>query len=127
MSEDLDLAKDVIGRLGRASHFLSDAERKDELGIGCEVAKETLLRGAQHLVASSGRRPMLTSKSCDGTPITVAHRETRHQPKGQKVKTTGRQCVEFLVQNQFLRCDVGGLRWLTYQGHHRRIDTIVAG
>ena len=110
MSADLDLARDVIGRLGRASQFLSDPERLDELQLGCEVAKETLLRGAQHLVAPSGRRPMMTSKRCDGTPIIVVHREIRRQPGGQQVRSQGRQCVEFLVQNQFLRCDMNGVQ-----------------
>ena len=67
--------------------------------------------GAQAFVSSAGQRPMLSSKSCDGTPITVVHRQTRHQPTGKAVRSQGKQCVEFLVQNQFLRCDMGPDGW----------------
>ena len=113
MSAELDLAREVIGRLGRASGFLDRDESRTELKLGCEVAKETLSRGVQSLVEPAGQRPMLTSKSCDGTPITIVHRETRYQPSGRAVRSEGNQCVEFLVQNQFVRCQLGPNDWHT--------------
>ena len=78
-----------------------------ELWKGCEVGKGMLLRGARQLVQEAHHRPMLTSKSCDGTPITVTRRESHTQPSGKKVKTQGKQCHEFLVGNQFLRLPDG--------------------
>ena len=107
MAADGGVAQEVIMRMGKASVFLTDNERRFEIGVACEVAKDTLLRSARQLVDGAGGRPVLTSKSCDGTPITVTHRSVFEQPGGKKIRTTGRQCMEFLVQNQFLRTDMG--------------------
>ena len=81
----------------------------------CEAAKETLLRGARAFVEEAGHRPMMTSKSCDGTPITVSHRSARKQPgaAGKAVRSAGRSCEEFLVQHQFLRARLGADCWTT--------------
>ena len=87
---------------------MTDNERQIEAPLACEVVKETLLRATQGLVEEAGGRPLLTSKSCDGTPITVAHRRVYHQPGGQNVRRTGRDCHEFLVANQFVRAELGG-------------------
>ena len=103
MSGSADIAQEVIGRLGQTSKSLTDPERKLELALGCEAAKETLLRSARDLVAQAGGKPMLASKSCDGTPIMTMHRVAHQQPHGKKIRTAGRQCSEFLVANQFLR------------------------
>ena len=92
MSSGQDLAREVIGRLSRAAGFLNDNERHYDLPIACEAAKETLLRGATRLVAESANRPMLASKSADGTPITVVHRMNITQPGGQKVHSSGKEC-----------------------------------
>ena len=108
MTESLELARDVVGRIGRASGFLSDHEWKSEMPLACEVANATLLSGAQALVREAAGRPMVTSKSCDGTPITVTHRATHVQPNGKKVKVSGRKGQEFLVCNQFVRTQMGG-------------------
>ena len=114
MSEEAAIAHEVMGRLGQTSKALTDSERKTELALGCEVAKETLLRGARALVERAGGRPILTSKSCDGTPLTTVHRSTHQQPQGKKIRSSGRQSSEFLVQNQFLRTRVsGGECWAT--------------
>ena len=108
MAEDLQIAIDVLGSLGRASVVMSENERRRDMPAACEVAKETLLRGAQALVAEAGGRPMLSTKSCDGTPITVTHRSSHSQPSGKRVRVSGRQCQEFLVCNQFVRTNLGG-------------------
>ena len=102
-----DSASEVIGRMGRASGFLDDNDRLQTLPKACEVSKEVLLRGAKRLVADSGGRPMVTSKSADGTPITVVHRNTYQLPQGKQVRKSGHACKEFLVQNQFLRVNMG--------------------
>ena len=108
MTQLEEVAYEVLNRLGRGSTFMSDYERKTEAPLACEVVKETLLRAARDLIEDAGGRPVLTSKSCDGTPITVAHRSTLVQPGGKRVKRSGRQGQEFLVANQFLRLDMGG-------------------
>ena len=98
-----EAAEDTIARLGHASGFLSSNAMRDDLSLGCECAKETLLRAAKDLVQEAGGRPMVTSKSCDGTPLTVVHNKTYTQPSGKKVKVSGRACQDFLVCNQFIR------------------------
>ena len=108
MTEFSDLARDVLQRLGRGSTFMNDQERKVEGPLACEVVKETLLRGAQALVEEAAGRPVLSSKSCDDTPITVAHRTAHQQPGGDKVRKTAKQGREFLVASQFVRAKLGG-------------------
>ena len=103
---------DCVQRLGKASGVLTVQETR-ELASVCEVAKETLLRGAQGLVEEASGRPILTSKSCDGTPLSVVHRSSRKLQSGRSVRTTGRQGQEFLLQNQFLRVDMGAQGWQT--------------
>ena len=52
---------------------------------------------------------MLTTKSCDGTPMNVAKRVAKVLPSKKKCLSSGRESHEFLVQNQFLRrLDVDG-------------------
>ena len=46
--------EELIRRLGWASGFLTDHERKYQIGLGCECAKEVLLRGAHDLVKAAG-------------------------------------------------------------------------
>ena len=104
---DISIAHEVLGRLGKASHFMDRDESKTAVPQACEVIKETLRRGAQGLIADAAGRPILTSKSCDGTPITVTHHKTYNQPGGKRVKKVGKQGVEFLVANQFVRSDIG--------------------
>ena len=50
-----------------------------------EAGKEVLKDVALQLVARAGGSPMLTSKSADGTPITVVVRTEHSLPSGQKV------------------------------------------
>ena len=95
---------DALRRCGQASGKLNDDQKK-ELGAVCEVVKEALVRRAQSLVSSCLGLPMLSSKSCDGTPLRVAYRTKVAAPalirKGVEIR--GRQGVEVLVANQFLR------------------------
>ena len=107
-SEGSESAHEVVSRLGRASTFMGDHHRQVEMPLGCEVVKETLLRSVQALIDEAGGRPLLTSKSCDGTPLTVTHRTTHTLPNGKRIKKTGKMCQEFLVTSQFVRADMGG-------------------
>ena len=108
MAERSESAREVLQRLGKASAFLNDAERQYDAPVACEVFKETLLRGTRALIGDAAGRPLLTSKSCDGTPLTVAHRSVHQLPGGRKVRKTAKQGCEFLVANQFVRADLGG-------------------
>ena len=94
---------DQIKLLGHASGFLSRDDLK-ALDIGCEVTKEVLRRRVVDLVEDAAGLPILSSKSCDGTPMNVAHWSSRHLPSGKKIRTRGREGREFLVSNQFMRC-----------------------
>ena len=91
-SSSLELTKDVLGRLGLASGTMDEKERKIELHLACEVSKATLLSGAEALVREAAGRPIVTIKSCDGTPITTTHRSLYVQPSGKRVRMSGRQC-----------------------------------
>ena len=79
-------------------------EELRELDIGCEATKRVLLQKAQDLVAGAHGMPVLTSKSCDGTPMNVKpDSRLRLGTTGKQVSTKGRKGEEFLVSNQFLR------------------------
>ena len=95
-------AADLIRHFGFASQNLSRDDLHD-LGAACEAAKEVLRRKAQRLVESSSPLPVLSSTSCDGTPINIAFQESARLPSGKKVHVQGRRSMEFLVANQFLR------------------------
>ena len=97
-----------LRQLSLPSYFMDDNVRKYEMPVACEAVKEALFRGAQALVEEAGGRPMVTSKSCDGTPITVSHRTYHTQPGGKRIQRKMKSCHEFLVSNQFLRVDMGG-------------------
>ena len=51
----------------------------------------------------SAGMPLLSSKSCDGTPVNVKQRTRHTLPTGLKVLGYGRAGHEFLVKMQFLR------------------------
>ena len=118
MSAGLDLspsAQTAIGtleELGRAAGMLSKTD-STQVAVYCEAAKETLLGRARSLVASSAGLPVLSSKSCDGTPIRVQHHASLSLPSGKKSKTVGKRGVEILVSNEFLRFQDPSDGWKT--------------
>ena len=82
---------DKIRQLGLASGVLSRDDVRD-LEIGCEATKKVLLSKAQALVAGAHGMPVLTSKSCDGTPLNVTHESrVRLGTTGKQVTTKGRK------------------------------------
>ena len=99
--ESLDVAK-AIESLAKASGALTVAETR-QMHRACEVGKAVLQSGAAQLVARAAGFPMLSSKSADGTPITVVTRTEHTLPSGQKVKRSGRECEEYLVKKRAQR------------------------
>ena len=108
-------ANDAIGtlqELGRASGMLSKTD-STQVALYCEASKEVLLGRAQAMVASSAGLPVLSSKSCDGTPIRVQHHASLKLPSGKKAKTIGKRGVEILVSNEFIRFQDPSEGWKT--------------
>ena len=98
--------------LSKPSASLLPASRS-EVSVACEAARRTLRSAAQELVDDAAGLPILTSKSCDGTPMRVAWQASRALPSGKKLRTAGRCGVEFLVSNQFLKAQLPGDGWTT--------------
>ena len=71
-----------------------------------EIGKHVMIAGCQEFISSDGsHKPMLTSKSADGTPVTatVSFRYKRLQVLGTSFRRSGRECKEFLLKNQYIR------------------------
>ena len=88
-------------------------DQRWESDVACEAAKRVFLEGVRGLVEDAQGFPVLTSKSCDGTPMSLVHRSKRSLPSGSAVKTSGRQGTEWLVKNQFVRTRTPAGDWLT--------------
>eukprot|EP00974_Lingulodinium_polyedra_P068806 6663290-Lingulodinium_polyedra.AAC.1 len=79
------------------------------LEIGCEAAKEVLKGALSDLVKEARGAPILTSKSCDGTPVQGRKVHASSQlPSGSRVKTSSKHTLEVLVKNQFARAVLPG-------------------
>ena len=100
-------AAERILRLAQPS-ACADPVQANEAAIMCEAAKEVMQREAAQLVQDAAGLPILSSKSCDGTPLVVVHRSLRFLPSGRAVRSQGKQGREFLVSNQFLRMFLPG-------------------
>eukprot|EP00974_Lingulodinium_polyedra_P007237 687343-Lingulodinium_polyedra.AAC.1 len=73
------------------------------LSLACEAAKEVLRGDFGAFVRSHSEMPIMTSKSCDGTPMNTKHRTRATLPSGAVVRRSGRASHEFLVKLQFGR------------------------
>jgi len=103
LSPSADLAVCQIEELGKASGMLSKTQSPKVAAV-CEAAKEMLLWKAKKLVADSLGLPLLSSKSCDGTPLRMKNYSSRTLlPEMKKQKYHGSRGVEVLVSNEFLR------------------------
>ena len=91
----------LLSSLGKASTFV--ASGGSEVGAACEAAKETLLGRAREMIDSALGAAVLSSKSCDGTPIRTQFEASRQLPSGKRVQARGKQGRELLVSNQFIR------------------------
>ena len=105
MTSEADIAMDRIRELCRTSASLTFGQSK-EVGATCEAAKQVMKARALDLVSAAAGLPVLTSKSCDGTPLSVVHSTTRAMPGGKRLRRTGKAGVEFLVKNQFVRAQM---------------------
>ena len=102
----------TLQSLGRAAGMLSDTETP-RVGAVCEATKDMLLSRAKKLVASSHGLPLLSSKSCDGTPIRCEHYSTWKLPGQKSQRGRAKRGVEVLVSNQFVRYQDPGHGWQT--------------
>ena len=92
----------TLAELGKASGVLSKTD-SNRVAAVCEGVKDMLVSRARALVASASGSPVLSSKSCDGTPIRVTQQVSLSLPGGKKAKTVGKRGVEILVSNEFIR------------------------
>ena len=68
-----------------------------------EVAKKVLQHGLQSLIAIADNLPCLRFSSADGTPIHVSRRSRLQQPDGSVKIAIGKETIEFLVANTWIR------------------------
>eukprot|EP00974_Lingulodinium_polyedra_P055426 5329884-Lingulodinium_polyedra.AAC.1 len=74
------------------------------LAVSCEVAKRTMEVSFLDVIHRNQGQPLMTSRSCDGTPINVKARTSVTLPSGRVVRSSGRSSAEFLVKVQWVRC-----------------------
>eukprot|EP00974_Lingulodinium_polyedra_P108842 10534275-Lingulodinium_polyedra.AAC.1 len=98
-----------IHELSTTSNCLNK-QGSQALAVACEAAKQVMRTDLQALVRDHRGRALLSSKSCDGTPMSVVKRVAARLPSGTCVRTRGRAASEFLVKLQFCRA-------LDHQGH----------
>ena len=104
MTETVASAVASIRRLAKPSTFL-EKNFEWEVDVACEAAKQVLRRRADELVRVAERGPVLSSRSCDGTPIVVTSRTQQKLSSGDSVHSSGFAGKEFLVSNQFFRTE----------------------
>eukprot|EP00974_Lingulodinium_polyedra_P039673 3806691-Lingulodinium_polyedra.AAC.1 len=81
-----------------------DSQGRRDLDVACEAAKATLNVAFLDLVQKNQGIPLMTSRSCDGTPINVVQRASSKLPSGKVVAWSGRASAEYLVKVQWARC-----------------------
>ena len=97
--------------LGKASDFVK--KNDNSVAVACEASKEILIRRVQFMIASSVGQPLLSSKSCDGTPVRAQFSANKALPTGKRVPTRGKMGKELLVANQFVRYNHPAEGWQT--------------
>ena len=78
------------------------------MAIACEAAKSMLEESVRNLVSDALGLPVLSSRSCDDTPLTTAVRIPIGTHAGKKRTAIGKSSNEFLVKNEFVRCRMPG-------------------
>eukprot|EP00974_Lingulodinium_polyedra_P061550 5939991-Lingulodinium_polyedra.AAC.1 len=78
-----------VAEVAKASAVITP-EGARQLGIACEAAKVVLARVYLDILHHNEGKPVLSSKSCDGTPINVVHRDKVKLPSGKTVRATGK-------------------------------------
>lgn len=84
--------------LGKASTVLGKADVGNVMKL-CEIIKLHLKRKAARLVAGASGRPILSSYSCDSTPMKSSVRlSAGGLVPNEPIERRGKHCVEFLLQ-----------------------------
>ena len=91
-----------VAEVSRASACISK-HGEQAMSVACEAAKEVLSRSFDAILHRNQGSPLLTSKSCDGTPLNTVERSRLKLPSGRVIQTQGRAGHEFLVKLQWLR------------------------
>ena len=112
MESPVAFAISDIRKLAKASGVL-DKNSDHQLAIACEASKAMLKARAKLLVEAAGRGAVLTSKSCDGTPLVATVHYKAKLSSGESVAGHGRAGHEFLVSNQFFRSRRADGSWNT--------------
>ena len=102
LSDPANQAVCLIEQLGKASGFLSKTDGT-QVAAACEGVKEMLRRRARGLVYDSIGLPMLSSKSCDGTPLRATYYVSHQVTQTKKARHHGKEGREVLVSNEFVR------------------------
>eukprot|EP00974_Lingulodinium_polyedra_P058127 5598267-Lingulodinium_polyedra.AAC.1 len=71
-----------VAMVSRASSCLTPHGDRD-LAVACESAKDVLARAFDEILQRNQGSPLLTSKSCDGTPMNTVERTRVTLPSGQ--------------------------------------------
>ena len=100
----------LIKGFSKPSAVLSDSDRK-KVGMACEAAKQVMRECVMGFVREMEGVPLMTSKSCDGTPLRLVKRESTTLPSGKRVNSQGKEGSE--VNNQFVRGLSASGKWVT--------------
>ena len=112
LSPEAESAVCHLESLGKASAVLNESYG-NQVAVACEAAKDMLLTRARAFVDSSAGMPLLSSKSCDGTPIRASVYTRTKLPSGKIVKGHAKRGLEILVSNEFLRFEDPAEGWQT--------------
>ena len=88
-------------------------EDAGEVSVACEACKEILVRRVRSMIEDSVGQPLLSTKSCDGTPVRAQYSASKVLPTGMRVNSRGKQGKELLVANQFVRYNHPAEGWQT--------------
>ena len=100
----------LIRRIFDLIHCSGALSKTDELDCYkyAEIGKRELSSAGEDVVEAAAGRPILNSKSCDGTPTSIARRISGTLNVGHNGERWGRSSCEFLVHHQFMRTTGGG-------------------
>ena len=70
-----------------------------------EIGKHVLVAGVEELLKNEGsHKPIITSKSADGTPVSASvSKRFRLHLVGKRFRRSGRACKELLLNNEYFR------------------------
>lgn len=102
MAEAVAACVAALEALAQPSACLDRSGRR-ALARANEAGKEVLLSSFKAFQVKAAGLPMLTTKSCDGTPLTCVAQWHGKLPSGQRLMVAGKQAGEYLVKNQFAR------------------------